>query len=424
MKKSLALFVVCLLCAGVAFANGAKESSAKKTVTLNFIEVLTSPSRTKLLKSFITKYEQMNPGVTINLISPPYQQADNKLAVMMSTKSPLDIAEIRDITVKQFANNNELTSLEPYLKSWSHTSTLLPLALKAARTVDKTAYLIPDYFYIKGLFVRTDIMKKLGITKMPTTVAGLYALSKQITNASKNQYGFDFRGKGAAFNDSDPLIISNVPNVDPNNLYMTKSGKTVYATPQFVQALQAYINLYKNAVPSDGVNWGFNDQINSFVSGITPLLVQDPDTVPLLNQQLKPDQYTVIPMPVGSTGKAYLSYGFGGLGIPSYSSNKAAAWKFISWFSAPAQNSAFCKAYGPLPNSTTAFKSNPYFSTGVYKAWAEETSDPAKYEFVSPPLSSSKYPGWDQVQQQYMQAALLGQMTAAQAAAKWDAYWK
>jgi len=172
------------------------------------------------------------------------------------------------------------------------------------------------------------------------------------------------------------------------------------------------------------VNWGFNDQINSFVSGITPLLVQDPDTVPLLNQQLKPDQYTVIPMPVGKSGKSYLSYGFGGLGIPAYSTNKAAAWGFVSWFSAPAQNAEFCKQYGPLPNSTTAFDSNPYFSTGVYKAWATETSDAAKYQFVRPPLNSPKYPGWDQVQQQYMQSALLGQITAAQAAEKWAAYWK
>lgn len=423
-SQILAIVVALFMSASFAFATGSKESGAQKPTALSFLEVMTSPSRTELIRSLITKYEADHPGVTINLISPPYEQADNKLTVMLSAKSPLDVVEVRDITVKQYANNNFLASLEPYLAKWSDTSQLLPLTLQAARTVNNTAFLLPEFFYIKALFVRTDILQKLGVTQMPTTIAQMYALAKQVTNPANNQYGYDIRGQGAPYNISDPLILSDIPNVDPNNLYQTTDGKSVFDNPQFVKSLQAYIDLYKSAVPSDGVNWGFNEQVNSFVSGITPFLIQDPDTVPLLNQHLKADQYTVVPFPVGASGKAYLSYGFAGLGIPAYSANKDAAWQFIAWFSAPQQNAEFCKQYGPLPNSTTAFKTDPYFSTGVYKAWATETSDPGKYVFVRPPLDSPKYPGWGQVEQQYMQAALLGQMRAADAAAKWAAYWK
>ena len=37
---------------------------------------------------------------------------------------------------------------------------------------------------------------------------------------------------------------------------------------------------------------------------------------------------------------------------------------------------------------------------------------------------ASQMPGWGQMQQQTMQAALLGQITAEEAAAKWAAYWR
>ncbi|HWT80707.1 MAG TPA: extracellular solute-binding protein, partial [Candidatus Methylomirabilis sp.] len=206
--------------------------------------------------------------------------------------------------------------------------------------------------------------------------------------------------------------------------YRTTDGKTVYEDPRFLTALKAYIDLFKNAVPADGINWGFNEQVNAFASGIAPFLVQDPDTVPLLDQQLGRDKYTVVPMPLGASGKTYCTFGFAGLGIPSYSKNKDAAWEFIKFFSAPKQNAEFNKKYGPLPIHSVAFKEDPYFSTGVYKAWAVEMSTPDKYVFINYPWNAPQFPGWGQLQQQTMQAALLGQITAEEAAAKWAAYWK
>ncbi len=421
MRKVYAALVLVLLALGLGFP---QPSPAAEPIKLNFVEVMTSPARTAVLKDVIKRFEAEHPSISINLISPPYEQADNKLTLMLNAKEPLDIVEVRNQTVMQYANNKLLENLEPRLKSWTEAKTLLPVTLAAARTVDNTAYLLPEYFYIKALFVRTDILKRLGIETMPATMQQLYEQAKKITKPAANQFGFGFRGKGNAYRHSDLMILSDLPNVDVKNAYRTTDGKTVFEDPRFVQALKAYIDLFKNAVPADGINWGFNEQVNAFASGITPYLIQDPDTVPLLDQQLGREKYTVVPMPLGATGKSYLDYGFAGLGIPSYSKNKDAAWEFIKYFSAPKQNAEFDKKYGPLPIHSVTYKEDPYFSTGVYKAWATELSTPDKYIFVTYPMNAPQYPGWTQVQQQSMQAALLGQITAEDAAAKWAAYWK
>ena len=421
MKKVIACVSVLLVLGLLALV---PVSPAGEPVKLNMLEVMTSPARTAVLKDLIKTFEAQHPNISINLISPPYEQADNKLTLMMNAKEALDIVEVRELTEKQYVNNGLLENLEARLKSWPDAKTLLPITLSSARSVDNTAYMLPEFFYIKALFMRTDILKKLGIEAPPSTLQQLYEVAKKITNPAANQYGFGFRGKGNAYRASDYLLLSDLPNVDGKFAYRTTDGKTVYEDPRFLTALKAYIDLFKNAVPADGINWGFNEQVNAFASGIAPFLVQDPDTVPLLDQQLGRDKYTVVPMPLGASGKTYCTFGFAGLGIPSYSKNKEAAWEFIKFFSAPKQNAEFNKKYGPLPIHSVAFKEDPYFSTGVYKAWAVEMSTPDKYVFINYPWSAPQFPGWGQLQQQTMQAALLGQITAEEAAAKWAAYWK
>jgi multiple sugar transport system substrate-binding protein len=64
----------------------AQASTAAEPIKLNFLEVMTSPARTAVLKDMIAKFEADHPNITINLISPPYEQADNKLTLMMNAR--------------------------------------------------------------------------------------------------------------------------------------------------------------------------------------------------------------------------------------------------------------------------------------------------------------------------------------------------
>ncbi len=405
------VLIVTLLATTVAFSK----------VTLNFIEVLTSPGRTKLLQSIIADFEKLHPDIHINLISPPYEQADQKATLMLNTNQPLDIVEVRDYTVKQFVNNGKLENLEPYVKEWEDAKTLLPIAWQAARTVNNTVYLIPQDFYIKALFYRTDMIKE---SEVPKTMNELYEAAKKITNPAKNQYGFSFRGKAWEFKFSDLVATSFLDDIDPSNIYMKKDGTPYFTDPRAIEGLKLYVKIFHDASPKDSINWGFNEQVNGFVSGITPFLIQDPDTVALVDKMLGRDKYSVVPVPVGPSGKAYPDYGFAGLGIPSYSKHKKEAWEFIKYISSPKVNAYFCKNYGPLPVHSITYKEDDYFSSGVYTAWATMMENKeGKYVFSNFPLASPKWPGWPQIHQADMQSVLLGKMTVEEAAKKWAKYW-
>jgi len=111
-------------------------------VTLRMIQVFTSPLRTKVLEDIISKFEAQNPGVKIELISPPYETAYQKIYLMVSAEEPLDIVEVGDWSLSALASMGKLLSLEPYLAKSELTKHLVPGVLEAARTYKGTAYLL------------------------------------------------------------------------------------------------------------------------------------------------------------------------------------------------------------------------------------------------------------------------------------------
>ena len=94
MKKLLTILVAVALLISPVFAQGASEKD--DTVTLTFVEVMTSPERTLVLNDAIAAFEAENPNIKIDLVSPPYEEAETKLASMLRAGKDVDICEIRD----------------------------------------------------------------------------------------------------------------------------------------------------------------------------------------------------------------------------------------------------------------------------------------------------------------------------------------
>ncbi|NMB45420.1 MAG: sugar ABC transporter substrate-binding protein [Firmicutes bacterium] len=415
MKKTyVALFVLVILVG---------SSVCASATTLNFLEVMTNPERTALLKSMIAEYEAMHPDIKINLISPPYEQSDQKATLMLNTMQPLDIIEVRDYTVKQFVNNKKLTDLTEYFADWSDAETLTGVADLAARTVNDTPYLVPQSIFIKALYVRKDILAAHGIDHTPETLEELVEISKKITNPAKNQYGFAWRGKSFEIKFSDLFGSSYVEDFR-NAKHIYSEDETFFLDPGYKEGMELYATLFKEGAPKDAINWGFNEQINGFVSGTTPFLIQDPDAIPLIDKLLGPDKYEVVTLPVGPHGFTYIDYGFCGLGIPSYSKNKKEAWDFIQWMSSPEKNGYFNEHYGPLPVHTTTFTMNKHFQGRHYVAFNQEMNDPETFVFITYDLASEKWPGWAKIHETDLQSVLLGRMKLDDALQKWADYWE
>lgn len=398
-------------------------SPAEAKTKLTMVETITSPERTKLIRGFLDEFESANPDIEIELVSPPYEGSDQKLNLMLNTNQPVDVFEVRDFFVKGYVNNKKLLDLSDYFDGWDSYEDFLPLTKKVSHIIDKTPYFIPYGFFIKAQFYRKDLFEEKGIA-IPETMAELVETAKALTDPEKGTYGFAFRGGSSEIKFTDVFVMSYLDNIDPETGYMTTDGEPYFDQPEAIQGLKDWVQLYKEGSPEDSLNWGWNEQVSGFVSGMTPILWQDPDTVAICLQRLEgTEKFSVGPMPVGPSGKVYLDYGFAGWGIASYSEHKEEAWKLIQFLSSKDVNVAFSKHNGTLPVSNAAM-ADPYFSSGAYLGWKEMFDNQDKYVFILLPFDKKEYAPFTQEHRNDLQNLLLGKITPEEAAKKWADVWR
>ena len=418
MKKIIALGLVMGLAIGCM-----TTVSAEEQITLTFAETMTSPERTLVLEETIAAFEEEHPNITVELVSPPYESAETKVASMLAAGQEVDIVEIRDNSVGAWINNDFLYALDDMVAEWDGKDELVDAALLAGSSIGDATYFVPQYLYVKALMVRIDILEELGVTEMPKTTDEFLAVCKQITDPSTGQYAFALRGTGSPCKTTDIMMIPEVPGISTENLYLTEDGEFYMDTDGGRKALQDYYELYTECCPEDAVNWGYNEQINGFISGTTPFLIQDPDAVGSVSGSLSPDQYTAIPIPVGASGKRYLDYGYAGLAVAANSEHPEEAFEFIKYMISAEVNATICEFYGALPVNQGAYEASEMFELPVYAAWADEMADPDTI-FTKFPLEDPRFAEYSStVHLAAIQSFLLGQSDAEEMIATCKEYW-
>ncbi len=390
-------------------------------VKLRMIESLTSPSRTAVLKEMIAAFEKENTDISVDLISPPFDQADNKIKTMLGAKQDLDVLEVRNSTVSEFNNKDYVEPLNDYAADWKDYATVTDVA-KSVGSLNDNVYFIPNGMYQRQMFYRADWFKEAGINP-PTNYEEMVAAAINLTDPSKNRYGFSFRGGPGANGVPDAMIMNyNGDNIDQTDSNFLKDGKSMYSTPEAKQALELYVKLYKEGSPKDSINWGFSEQVQAFTSGVTAILLQDPDVIPSLTEKMDVNTIGTAPMPKGLNGKSFIFAGGAGWGIAKNSKNKDAAFKLISFLSSPQQNTEFAKKTGLIPIHTSASE-DEFFKGPMYKSLLEMGSKPEEYINLK---ANTKYPGigqWGQVAMESQQAMLLEKATLEDTLKKWDEFW-
>ncbi|NBD25114.1 ABC transporter substrate-binding protein [Paenibacillus glycinis] len=401
--------------------DGGSNGGSGKKVTLRMIESLTSPARTAVLQEMIAKFETANPDIKVELISPPFDQADNKIKTILGAKEDLDVLEVRDQTISEFSNNGYLEPLNDYVKDWPDYATEVDVAKTVASLGDKL-YFITNGMYQRQMFYRKDWFQEKGI-QPPTNYEEMVAAAIKLTDPSKNRYGFSFRGGPGANGVPDTIIQNyNFDNIDHDDSSFLKDGKSMYSTPEAKQALELYVKLYKEGSPKDSINWGYQEQVQAFTSGVTGILLQDPDAIPALTEKMDVNTIGTAPMPKGPSGKAFTATGGAGWGIASYSKHKDEAFKLIAFLSSPEQNTYFAIKTALIPIHSSASE-DPFFQTDMYKTLLEMASKPDEFVNLK---ANTKYPGtsqWGQVAMESGQSLLLGKVSVEDTLKQWDKFW-
>ncbi|EKF18143.1 extracellular solute-binding protein [Nitratireductor pacificus pht-3B] len=392
-------------------------STAHAETTLKLVEVITSPERTEVLQGIVDAYEAANEGVTVEIVSLPWGQAFEKLATMVAGGDIPDVVEMPDTWLALYAGSGKLVDLEERIAGWEHGATLTEKTLAMGRQAGGKAQMIPYGFYLRAMFYNKKLLAEAGVETPPGTMEEFMEASRKVSELP-GKSGYCLRGGPGGTNGWVMMAAA----MNGTNAFFTEDGKSRMNEAGSVAGIQFMIDMYqKGYAPKDSVNWGFNEIVAGFYSGTCAFLDQDPDALIAIAERMPAEDFAVIPMPVGPSGKAFPTIGFAGWSIFNTTEHQDEAWELVAALSSPEANATWSKRVGVIPIHKGADQ-DPHFKTEQFKGWFDELNGAQYVPTVMPSyLEQWGYFGSTMVVET-SQEALLGKRTAQDVADEWAAF--
>lgn len=396
-------------------------------VTVNMVESLVSETRTVLLKELIEEYESDNPNVHINLISPPTEQADQKIQQMLQSGKGIDILESRGQTIAGYLNNDLLLNLTDDVKGWEGYNEFNDRGKREMTVGKDDIWVLPYGFIGVTTFYRSDLSKEAGFDAPPVSWDDLLEQATAINDPATNKYGYAFRGGNHGNNNLVQAIQAYVADdIDLEDIFFLENGKSIFTAPEAEDAIDMYFELFEKASPPSAIAWGYPEMVEGFTNGSTAFLIQTAEVIAIAEaSSLGNDNWGTFPMPVGPSGKAVVGGASGGSGWAIAKSSKVQeeALDFIKWLTTGEAGAKFSKGNSVSPALTEAAE-DPYYTQGPWGSYVTMNEDTDTFILgTSNTGLETWFPDWELRADEDIQKVLLGQSTKEELLAGWIEFW-
>lgn len=423
-RKSWQLFTIfglvgLLLSALVSCGKPAVNSQTQNSATLEFWTMQLQPQFTEYFNQTIANFEKENPTVKVRWVDVPWSAMESKILGAVSAKTAPDVVNLNPDFASLLAGRNAWLDLDASRIPEQVRSTYLPNIWKSG-VLDGKSFGIPWYLTTGVTIYNTDLLKKAGIAKPPTTYTELAQVAKQVKQKT---------GKFAFFVTFVPEDSAEVLQslVQMGVTLVDAQGKAAFNNDKGKAAFEYWVDLYKGGfLPQDVLVQGHRRAIELYQSGDTALLASGPQFLKAIAENAPSigAVSAVAPQITGPNGKKTVAVM--NLVVPRDSKRPDDAVKFALFVTNSQNQLAFAKAANVLPSSVDAlndsyFKSVPADAPTADKARIVSASGLEKAELLIPPLKDVKK--LQKAIYDNLQAAMLGEKSVEQAVADAAAAW-
>jgi multiple sugar transport system substrate-binding protein len=323
------------------------------------IEILLVKSpRGDLLTKFHKEFEDLT-GIEVGSEMIPEQQQRQKAVIEFNSGNPsFDVIALSyHVQKRQFAKNNWLTDLRPYINDKSMAAPDLDFGdfakggLNYAMEADGRVMSLPLNLDPWIIYWNKELFAAKGVA-YPTNFAQIVEAAAKLNDPSKGIAGFVGRG----------LKNANVPVWSSFLLgygggFLDKNGKLTTDTPEAIEAGKMYQTLLAKYGPQGVAGFNWNESQSLFLQGKAAMWLDgvgfaQPLEDPTKSRIVGKVGYGV--MPPGP--KAQVSALFGdGEGISTYSKKKGPAWFYLQWASNKANQTRMLQAAAGAPVRNSAY---------------------------------------------------------------------
>ena len=281
---------------------------------------------TDIVASMLADFNKVYPDVHVTIDGMTYDQMrDRIVSSFLTTQPTYDMIIVDNPWMYDFASGGFLEPLDARIAAtpgFDYNDYAKPL--RDIATVKGQTYGVPFYNYGLGLIYRQDLYQGAGL-QPPTTLDEFVAAAHALNSASRAGLAMQPQKGYKIFEEWGNYLFA------AGGAIQGADGKVALDSPEARKALQTYIDLYKSVAPANSINWAFDEALRAVGSNQAAQMISYNWMLPTLNKPGGPGgdlagKFALAPVP---GGKAILGAWY--WSIPSNSTQKDAAWAFISW---------------------------------------------------------------------------------------------
>lgn len=203
------------------------------------------------------------------------------------------------------------------------------------------------------LYYRTDLLKKAGIAKPPTTWSRMTADCAKVKKLPEARGMSCYAGQ---FQKYEGLTVNFAEAVNSAGGVVTDaSGRPDVDTPSARKGLDFLVGAVKDGtIPKEAITYQEEDGRQAFESGKLVFLRNWPYMYALTQKSKQAGRFAVAPLP-GLNGPGSSSLGGHNLALSSFARNKATALDFMKFFSSEDSTDTFLKDASLAPPYATSY---------------------------------------------------------------------
>ena len=341
----------------------------------------------EVVAELVPEFERAHPGIRVEVQQIPWSAAHEKLLTAFVGGSTPDLAQLGNTWIPEFVALRALAPLTPWIEG---SATVRPEhffpGIWSTNVVASTPYGIPWYVDTRLLFYRRDILAAAGYPEMPATWPAWRAAMEAI----KRQVGADRYAIFLPLNEWAQPVILGLQNGSP--LLGDEWSRGAFREPAFSAAFGFYLDLFRDGLAPPVGNNEIANMYQEFARGYFAMVVTGPWNLGEFKRRLPAevqDAWATAPFPGPDAAHPGVSLAGGSsLVLFASSPHPEAAWKFIEYLSAPAQQLRFYALTGDLPAQVAAWEDSSLAADPNIRVFREQL-----LRVVATPM----IPEWEQI---------------------------
>jgi len=337
------------------------------------------------------EYKKLHPNVTINVLTAPLREFEQKMAATIPADSAGDILEANPFALNKFIAAGMLPPVPDDIVQWMTAQGRFSDALVNNNKLKDKYYGVPYLVGRHAIYYNTDMFAAAGLPNGPQTMDDLRNFAKKLVKTdaagTMTNSGVSMRLSGAGSGVAEKFWMYLYP-MGGSIIEQTKSGKwhNNYDNEAGLNTLQMYMDIvWKDKTD----NHQIKHDTEAFQLGQTAMYARESSVIGSIAKNAPNLKYATVPMPKGVRW-GDLANGEN-LYVTKNSKYPEVAWDVVKFLQSDAMLQELLKVSGWLPQRQDADLKAILDSQPAYKSFL--FSDPNYKLFVYPML-----PEYDEIQ--------------------------